>query len=117
MSSPSSGMTQQLTPNLCNAHPQASITASALTAMHQFALFFSDGAGFGIEMVQALDAAHAQDIARAKHPTGRLSAVPAGLVEGPSHSPPPRGPPLLNCPHHGPGLTRWHQNSWRQTLT
>ena len=33
-------------------------------------------------MVQAMDAAHAQDIARAQHPTGRLSAVPAELVEG-----------------------------------
>ena len=47
--------------------------------MSQFAVFFPDGAGFGIEMVQALDAAHAQDIARAQHPTGRLSAVPAEL--------------------------------------
>ena len=47
--------------------------------MHQFAVFFSDGAGFGIEMVQALDAAHAQDIAKAQHPSGRLSAVPAEL--------------------------------------
>ena len=47
--------------------------------MPQFAVFFSDGAGFGIEMVQAMDAAHAQDIARAQHPTGRLSAVPAEL--------------------------------------
>ena len=47
--------------------------------MPQFAVFFSDGAGFGIEMVQALDAAHAQDIARAQHPSGRLSAVPAEL--------------------------------------
>jgi hypothetical protein len=26
--------------------------------MPQFAVFFSDGAGFGIELVQALDAAH-----------------------------------------------------------
>ena len=59
----------------------ASITVSALTAMPQFAVFFSDGAGFGIEMVQALDAAHAQDIARAQHPTGRLSAVPAELLD------------------------------------
>jgi hypothetical protein len=33
-------------------------------------------------MVQALDAAHAQDIARAQHPTGRLSAVPAELLDG-----------------------------------
>ena len=37
---------------------------------------------FGIEMVQALDAAHAQDIARVQHPTGRLSAVPAELLDG-----------------------------------
>jgi hypothetical protein len=50
--------------------------------MPRFAVFFSDAAGFGIEMVQALDAAHAQDIARAQHPSGRLSAVPAELLEG-----------------------------------
>ena len=37
--------------------------------MPQFAVFFADGVGFGIKMVQALDAAHAQDIARAQHPT------------------------------------------------
>jgi len=48
--------------------------------MSQFAVFFSDGAGFGIEMVQAQDAAHAQDITRAQHPTARLSAVPAELA-------------------------------------
>jgi hypothetical protein len=30
----------------------------------------------------ALDAAHAQDITRAQHPTGRLSAVPAVLIDG-----------------------------------
>jgi hypothetical protein len=30
-------------------------------------------------MMKALDAAHAQDIARAQHPTGKLSAVPAEL--------------------------------------
>jgi hypothetical protein len=48
----------------------------------QFAVFFSDDAGFGIELVKALDAAHAQDIARAQHPTGRLSAVPAELLDG-----------------------------------
>ena len=50
--------------------------------MPQFAVFFSDDANFGIEMVQAMDAAHAQDIARAKHPTGRLSAVPAERLDG-----------------------------------
>ena len=53
--------------------------------MPQFAVFFSDGAGFGIEMVHALDATHAQDIARAQHPSGRLSAVPAGLLGGQDH--------------------------------
>jgi hypothetical protein len=30
--------------------------------MPKFAVFFSDGAGFGIEMVQGLDLAHAQDM-------------------------------------------------------
>jgi hypothetical protein len=50
--------------------------------MPRFAVFFDDGAGFGIEMVQALDAAHAQDVARAKHPTGRLLAEPAELLDG-----------------------------------
>ena len=53
----------------------------ALPAVPQFAEFFSDVAGFGIEMVQALGAAHALDIARAQHPTGRLSAVPAELLD------------------------------------
>ena len=53
--------------------------------MPQFAVFFSDGAGFGFEMVQALDAAHAEDISRAQHPTGRLTAAPAELLEGQDH--------------------------------
>jgi hypothetical protein len=30
----------------------------------------------------ALDAAHSQDITRAQHPTGQLSAVPAVLLDG-----------------------------------
>ena len=50
--------------------------------MLQFAVFFSHGAGFAIEVVMAFDAGHAREIARAQHPTGRLSAVPAELVEG-----------------------------------
>ena len=33
-------------------------------------------------MLQVLDAAHAQDITGARHPTGRLSAVPAELPDG-----------------------------------
>jgi len=50
--------------------------------MPQFAVFFDDEAGFGVEMVQALDACHAQDISRAQHSTGRLSAVPAEPLDG-----------------------------------
>ena len=50
--------------------------------MPQFAVFFSDDDGFGIELVQALDAGHAQDIARAQYPTGRRSAMPAELLDG-----------------------------------
>ena len=53
--------------------------------MPQFAVFFSDGAGYGFEMLQALDSAHAKGIARAQHPTGRLSAVPAELLDGQDH--------------------------------
>jgi hypothetical protein len=30
--------------------------------MPPFAVFFSDGAGFDIEMVQAMDAAHAEEM-------------------------------------------------------
>ena len=48
--------------------------------MPQFVVSFSDRAGFGIEMVQALDAGHAEDIAWAQHPSGRLSAVPAEVL-------------------------------------
>ena len=40
--------------------------------MPHFAVFFSDGAGFGIEIVKALDAGHAQEIARALHRSGLL---------------------------------------------
>ena len=58
--------------------------------MPKFAVFFSDGAGFGIEMVQALDVPHAEDITRAQHPAGRLSAVPAELHDGQEHQKFPR---------------------------
>ena len=36
-------------------------------------------------MVQELDAAHAEEIAREQHPSGRLSAVPAELLVGQDH--------------------------------
>jgi hypothetical protein len=35
-----------------------------MTAMPQFAVFFAERAGFGVEMVKVLDPDHAQDIAR-----------------------------------------------------
>ena len=66
----------------CCAARSTRITLPAQAPMRQFVVFFADGAGFGIEMLQALDAAHAQDITRAQHPTGRLSAVPAELLDG-----------------------------------
>ena len=50
------------------------------TSMPQFAGFFSDSAGYGFEMVQALNSAHAQYIAIAQHPKGMLSAVLAELA-------------------------------------
>jgi hypothetical protein len=68
--------------------------------MPRFAVFFSDAAGFGIEMVQALDAAHAQDISRAQHSTGRLSAVPAELLDGQDRH------KLLAACHRGEGSAK-----------
>jgi hypothetical protein len=53
--------------------------------MPQFAVFFADGGGFGVEMVQAMDQEHALDISRARHPAGRLSTVPAELLDGLDH--------------------------------
>ena len=50
--------------------------------MPQFAVFFSDDDGFGIEMVQALDEAHAVDIVLAQHPDSHVKAVPAASIEG-----------------------------------
>jgi hypothetical protein len=37
--------------------------------------------GDGIEMVQALDVAHAVDIALAQHPDAHVKAVPAASIE------------------------------------
>jgi hypothetical protein len=38
--------------------------------------------GDGIEMVQALDEAHAVDIVLAQHPDAQVKAVPAASIEG-----------------------------------
>ena len=45
-------------------------------------MFFSGSLGYGIEMVQALDEAHAVDIALAQHPDAHEKAVPASSNEG-----------------------------------
>lgn len=50
--------------------------------MPQFTVFTSHGAGFAIEVVMAFDAGHAREIARSQHPSGRLPAVPAELLDG-----------------------------------
>lgn len=48
----------------------------------QFALFFSNDLGAGIQPIDAMDAAHAMDIAHAEHPGARLAVVPAETIEG-----------------------------------
>jgi hypothetical protein len=45
-------------------------------------VFFSGSLGDGIEMVQALDEAHAVDIVLAQHPDAHVKAVPAASIEG-----------------------------------
>ena len=47
-----------------------------------YAAFFSGSLGNGIEMVQALDEAHAVDIVLAQHPDAHVKAVPAASIEG-----------------------------------
>ena len=45
-------------------------------------MFFSGPLGDGIDMVEALDEAHAADITQARFPGARLSVVPAAAIEG-----------------------------------
>jgi hypothetical protein len=45
-------------------------------------MFFCTDEGFGIEMVQALDEAHALDIVQALQPGAIARAVPAASLEG-----------------------------------
>lgn len=45
-------------------------------------MFFCTDEGFGIEMVQALDEAHAVDIVQALQPGAVARAVPAASLEG-----------------------------------
>ncbi|MCP9914826.1 hypothetical protein KBZ07_15745 [Cyanobium sp. BA20m-14] len=47
-----------------------------------YAVFFCTDHGFGIEMVQALDEAHAVDIVQAVQPGAVAQAVPAASLEG-----------------------------------
>jgi hypothetical protein len=48
----------------------------------RFAVFFSSSLGDGIEMVEALDEAHAADITLAQFPDAQLKVVPASTIEG-----------------------------------
>lgn len=48
----------------------------------RFAVFFSSSLGDGIEMVEALDEAHAADITQAQFPDALLKVVPASAIEG-----------------------------------
>ena len=43
--------------------------------MPAFAVFFSDERGVGVQPVLAMDAQHAQDIVRSRHPAAQLKAV------------------------------------------
>jgi hypothetical protein len=47
-----------------------------------YAVLFSGSLGNGIEMVQALDEAHAVDIVLAQHPDAHVKAVPTDSIEG-----------------------------------
>ena len=46
----------------------------------RFVVFFSSSLGDGIEMVEALDQAHAADITQAKFPDAQLKVVPASTI-------------------------------------
>ncbi|MBC1262353.1 hypothetical protein FQK07_14030 [Synechococcus sp. BSF8S] len=45
-------------------------------------MFFSSSLGDGIEIVEALDEAHAADITQAQFPDARLKVLPASAIEG-----------------------------------
>ncbi len=47
-----------------------------------YAVLFSGSLGDGIEMVQALDEAHAIDIVKAMHPDAQMKVIPASTIEG-----------------------------------
>ena len=58
------------------------INADRPGAPIHYAVLFSGSLGDGIEMVQALDEAHAVDIVLAQHPDAQVKAVPAASIEG-----------------------------------
>lgn len=47
-----------------------------------FAVFFSDQFGAGIEFLTAMDLSQAIETARLQHPNARLAVVPAATIEG-----------------------------------
>jgi len=57
-------------------------TGQQLLAMASFSVFFDGPIGFGIQPVDAIDAAHAVEIASAIHPGSLFSAVPTSELEG-----------------------------------
>jgi hypothetical protein len=69
-----------------------------------YAVFFCTDEGFGIEMVQALDEAHAVDIVQALQPGAVARAVPAASLEGKN-----KQPGNSCCCHWGqaPGACPW----------
>ena len=58
------------------------VTADRHGGPDHYAVFFSGSLGDGIEMVQALDEAHAIDMVKAMHNGAQVKAVPAALIEG-----------------------------------
>jgi hypothetical protein len=57
-------------------------TSPAKAQMASYSVFFDGPKAFGIQPVDAVDAAHAVEIATAIHPESRLAAVPTKDLDG-----------------------------------
>jgi len=51
------------------------VSAARDQSMPAFAVFFSDERGVGVQPVLAMDAQHAQDIVRSRHPAAQLKKI------------------------------------------
>jgi hypothetical protein len=58
------------------------VTADRHGGPVHYAVFFSGSLGDGIEMVKALNEAHAIDMVKAMHTDAQVKAVPATSIEG-----------------------------------